>query len=479
MKRNMKKVLALLSVMLLAVCAFAQGIQFEEKLNWAQIQEKAKKENKPIFIDFYTTWCVPCKDMDLVYQDAEVGNYFNTQYIAVKIQMDKTTKDTKRTQGWYKDAEKLEKIYRITNYPSFVFLAGDGKLSRKIIGARTAEHLIWEGRKALDASIAFFRPKPVLDYDTLLARYKNNNLDLKLMRELATRTEIDEPKTPENKVLAKQIADRIINSLPEDSLYTRNNLWLLCTFTRKSTDRGFIIFKDHTDKILKAKTDITEKYFSWIVPRILYTEEVEPYIRSLNDKPDWTKIKTNLEKHGSLGKKTLDMYFGTIIIRSAVNPYKKALNGKPDWDLIKKNLSDYGEEGEARYLAEQIFYYYNNKIWDSLYNSGKPFFHKYRKWTDKLIGSSGNSIAWAMFNNCDSPEIIEVALKFAEAAISVDPKQSAYQDTYANVLYKLGQKEKALKHMSWVVTLPTAGPDIKENYRKMKAGEKTWDPKNL
>lgn len=34
-----------------------------EKGTWEEVKEKAAKENKPIFVDAYTTWCGPCKWM--------------------------------------------------------------------------------------------------------------------------------------------------------------------------------------------------------------------------------------------------------------------------------------------------------------------------------------------------------------------------------------------------------------------------------
>lgn len=478
----MKRVLALLSVMLVAVCAFGQGIQFEEKLSWDQILVKAKKEGKPIFIDFYTTWCVPCKEMDIIYQDGNVGASFNSQVISLKVQLDKTTNDSKRIQSWYRDAEKLEKSYKITSYPTLVFLSADGKLLRKITGVRTADHLIWEWQKALSPGIEEFRPQPILNFDTLVSQYRKGSLDKKLMRELAVRAELDAPKNSENKMLAKEIADSIINNLPEDSLYTRDNIWLLFTFTRKLTDRGFKIFKDHADKVLeaaiKSKSTVTKEHIDFVVPSILYREEVLPYLSAINNHPDWTKIEVNLKKYGKSGKETLKQYRDFIIAKSSIAPYRKSLNGKPDWKVIKENLTIYGAKGEAHFLAEQVMYYAEIREWDSLYKAGEQFIEKYPKETSLIGGAAANNIAWGFFNHRDSREYTVLALKFAKMAIADEPKEAIYQDTYANLLYKLGQKEKAIKYQAWIITLPTAGLDIKENYRKMKAGEKTWDPKN-
>ncbi len=60
----MKSMFVLISILLINVALFAQGIKFEKTLSWPEICEKAQKENKYIFVDCYTTWCGPCKKMD-------------------------------------------------------------------------------------------------------------------------------------------------------------------------------------------------------------------------------------------------------------------------------------------------------------------------------------------------------------------------------------------------------------------------------
>ena len=48
--------------MLFSWNVFSQGIQFETG-SWKEVLQKAKQENKLIFVDLYTTWCGPCKKM--------------------------------------------------------------------------------------------------------------------------------------------------------------------------------------------------------------------------------------------------------------------------------------------------------------------------------------------------------------------------------------------------------------------------------
>ena len=69
----------LLKMGLLALCALfistsvlAQNRSVEfEHAKWKKVVKKAKKENKLIFVDCYTSWCGPCKMMakDVFTQD--------------------------------------------------------------------------------------------------------------------------------------------------------------------------------------------------------------------------------------------------------------------------------------------------------------------------------------------------------------------------------------------------------------------------
>ena len=69
--------LQLLLIYFLSQAQKSDGIKFEEKeLTWEGVKQKAKNENKYIFIDAYTTWCGPCKYMsNYIFPQKEVGDF--------------------------------------------------------------------------------------------------------------------------------------------------------------------------------------------------------------------------------------------------------------------------------------------------------------------------------------------------------------------------------------------------------------------
>ncbi|MSA64173.1 DUF255 domain-containing protein, partial [Odoribacter splanchnicus] len=87
----MKKILILGTALL---CGFlcrvaAQGVEFRD-LTFGQALEQARTENKLVFMDCYTSWCGPCKNMlKNVFTLPEAGEFMNAHFVCVKYDMEK------------------------------------------------------------------------------------------------------------------------------------------------------------------------------------------------------------------------------------------------------------------------------------------------------------------------------------------------------------------------------------------------------
>lgn len=96
----------------------------------------AQAEQKVVMIDFFTTWCGPCKKLDQVtWKDAGVQAWLAEKTVALKI-------DAEKESG-------LAKKYAVRAYPSLVFLASDGKELGRIVGYRDPKQFLKEAPDAL------------------------------------------------------------------------------------------------------------------------------------------------------------------------------------------------------------------------------------------------------------------------------------------------------------------------------------------
>ena len=52
--------------------------------SWEELLVKAKKENKPFYVDFWATWCGPCKMMNPVIEQVKSNNE-NLEVVKVNV----------------------------------------------------------------------------------------------------------------------------------------------------------------------------------------------------------------------------------------------------------------------------------------------------------------------------------------------------------------------------------------------------------
>jgi len=112
-----------------ANCTIREGETSESKVNWLydwnEALSKAQNEHKPIMIDFYADWCVPCKRLDSdTYSDEALGAFLNDNFVSLKSNVDKSN---------------LGKNYGITAIPTIVFVSPEGTEIGRRVGYRTPD----------------------------------------------------------------------------------------------------------------------------------------------------------------------------------------------------------------------------------------------------------------------------------------------------------------------------------------------------
>lgn len=115
----------------------AQGIEFFHG-KWSEALEKAKLEDKLIFVDAYASWCGPCKRMSSeVFPHPKSGEMYNASFICLKIDMEKP-----------ENADFADK-YPVGSYPTLMFIEPSGKIVLKEVGYREVDPFLALGKKAL------------------------------------------------------------------------------------------------------------------------------------------------------------------------------------------------------------------------------------------------------------------------------------------------------------------------------------------
>lgn len=83
--------------------------------------EKAREQGRPLFIFFYTDWCVYCKKMDKeVFSDRDVISYMNSNYISIRVNPD-SEKGRMMIMGKETSAAQLMGMTGARGYPALMF----------------------------------------------------------------------------------------------------------------------------------------------------------------------------------------------------------------------------------------------------------------------------------------------------------------------------------------------------------------------
>ena len=81
----MKKTLLAFVFGMLVLSAFPQKkALFLDNEPWENVLKQAQKANKMVFVDCYTSWCVPCKHlMNVIFPQKIVSDYLDSTFICV------------------------------------------------------------------------------------------------------------------------------------------------------------------------------------------------------------------------------------------------------------------------------------------------------------------------------------------------------------------------------------------------------------
>lgn len=116
------RILVLLWVVLLGAISnlSATAVEFY-KGELTEARQKAIKEKKLFFVDFYANWCMPCKWMDqTTFSDPAVAAIMNQDFVAVKVNIEDL------------DGMELSQKYQIKVLPTILIFNSDGIMIERV-----------------------------------------------------------------------------------------------------------------------------------------------------------------------------------------------------------------------------------------------------------------------------------------------------------------------------------------------------------
>ncbi len=219
------RILILSTFLLFSGVLSGQGIEFYDG-NWKDALKVAEEKGKLVFVDAYAVWCGPCKMMAKnVFPRPEVGSYFNAHFVNMKIDMEKG-------QGL-----DFRKKYRVTAFPTFFFLAPDGKIVLQVKGARNPKDFV----KLAESAVSKYDPSA-----EIAAEYESGKRDYETVYNYVKALN----KAGKNSLA---IANEYLKS--QTDLTTPENLHFILEATTEADSRIFDMLVKHKDPIVQLTSE--------------------------------------------------------------------------------------------------------------------------------------------------------------------------------------------------------------------------------
>lgn len=375
------------------------GIQFSKAKSWNEVLKEAKEKNRPIFIDAYATWCIPCKQMEQeVFSNSDVADYVNTNFVAVRVQMDSTKLDNDYIRGWYTDAGNW-KTY-VDAYPSYLFYTSNGEYLGKEVGYHASPDFVDLLKKIID---------PMGSYLAQINAFKAGALHRSQIRKLAFWAKQNRDDSTAI-VIAKYYKAHYSDVVPVDSL------------------------------LLPEEDQFTNSFAN------LFSFE-DRIIRYMYEHPDESDSK--LGRYKTYSKQFTNGIIMRDNIYNVILPNDTPIVTTPNWKDLKLKLEKkYNKEiAQQLILDAQIFWAHKHEDW-----------HEYVKLEFDRIDQYGiDTLGWGKFrlNNLmygivfkyiDDIVLLKKAASLMKELLDIENHSvHSHLDTYASILYKNGKKQRAIE----------------------------------
>lgn len=375
-----------------------------------------------------------------VYVNDSVGNILNQSFISVKVQMDTSKKDGAYQVSWYEDAGKIARTYKVNSLPTYLFFSPEGELVHRDFGYKPKEDFLGIVAEAKD---------PARQYDKLYADYKAGKKEYATMPYLINKSKMLGDKEGFNLLLTDYYNH--LSKMSTKKLYTKEHIEFVASTIDKSSRQLFSMFYPdgkRVDAVMDKKG-----YAGAVVSKLIEKEKTYPFLAAAAKEkvaePEWAKLHEQIRAS-----------YGTAFAD------RNLLDAKILWYIEREN-----SQLVTQYLNQKMVTYGSDTtdMGEDFRMNNMAFFMVLQDVSD--TAELNKTIGW-MYGVVNRAKTRTTAYHHSYWPM--------YLDTYANLLYKAGRTEEALK---WQEEAIKGAEEMKNkgwikehtlNYEKMKKGEPTW-----
>ena len=394
------------------------GITFF-KGSWKEVLAEAKRQNKPVFVDIYTTWCGPCKRMAReAFPDAKVGEKFNANFISYQI-----------------DAEKGEGIdvakkYAVNAYPTSLYVSADGGLIHRAIGYGGIKGLLDEADKAVAATSD---PNPL---SVMEKQYEGGKRNADFLADyLQKRAKVGMPNG--------DALEAYLNVVPDDQWSSDKNIALIVGNVTTGNSKGFDFL---STKLAEVRLRPVGREAQMNLQRALQDD----FKQAVSQK-DESQLDQFIKRNGQLMSGLLPKQQEEMANNTRMRFYQQTKNVDKYRELAKAEGSQLmaisvDSVKAKNKMAYQKVLTQTALMPDSTKNSDnfKRYIEHMKTAETELMAAKLNSLAWAYYQTMTDKADLNQALSWSEKSLGYD-RSAANLDTYAHLLSKLGRKSEAIK----------------------------------